>query len=168
MPPTPKLPVVYVGVDPGVSGGLAVLLEDATVLDTVPVGNHTLYQLWDWFRYYGDAATCRAWACLELVGGYVGGEETARGSRMFSFGASFGRLQGMLVASGIPFVEVRPQEWQKGVGCPARPKGLRNDQWKGVLWDYAKSLFPKSKFTKATADAVLIAEYLRRRHASDE
>lgn len=161
-------PVAFIGVDPGVSGGLAVLLEDGTVLDTVPVGNHDLHQLWRWTQHYADPARCRATAVLEQVGGYVGREATARGSRMFSFGASFGRMEGLLVASGIPFVRVAPGTWQKGVGCPPRERGLRHDQWKGVLWDYARSLFPKNKFPKATADAVLIAEYLRRRHASDE
>ena len=60
-----------------------------------------------------------------------------------------------LTAAGIPFERVRPQQWQKSLGCLT--KGDKN-----VTKRKAQELFPMMKVTHATADALLIAEYGRR------
>jgi crossover junction endodeoxyribonuclease RuvC len=76
----------------------------------------------------------------------------------FTFGESFGMLKALLVAKGVPFDEVRPQKWQKDMGCLT--KGDKN-----VTKRRAQELFPdgsNQNITHANADALLIAENARR------
>lgn len=75
---------------------------------------------------------------------------------MFTFGKGYGFLRGCLSSGGIPFDDVTPQAWQKALGCLT--KGDKN-----VSKAKAQQLFPHLKITHATADALLIGEYLRRR-----
>ena len=73
----------------------------------------------------------------------------------FTFGEGFGWLCMALTAAGIPWRTVRPQAWQKELGCLT--KGDKN-----VSKRKAQALFPELTITHATADALLIAEWLRR------
>jgi hypothetical protein len=73
----------------------------------------------------------------------------------FTFGEGYGRLQMALTALGVPYERVRPQAWQKAMGCLT--KGDKN-----VSKRRAQELFPALKVTHAIADALLIAEFARR------
>jgi Holliday junction resolvasome RuvABC endonuclease subunit len=75
----------------------------------------------------------------------------------FTFGRSYGFLRGVLAANAIKYVEVRPQAWQKAMGCLT--KGDKN-----VTKALAQQLYPGEKITHATADALLLATYCRRHH----
>ena len=68
-----------------------------------------------------------------------------------------------LIAAGIPFEEVIPRTWQKGVGITPRGKGETKTRFKNRLKAKASQLFPKVNVTLATADALLIAEFCRRK-----
>jgi hypothetical protein len=57
-----------------------------------------------------------------------------------------------LTAAGIPFTRIRPQVWQKKLGCMT--KGNKN-----ITKQKAQELFPSIKVTHAIADALLIATY---------
>ena len=70
----------------------------------------------------------------------------------FSFGRGYGNLEMALTAAGIPFERVRPQVWQKAMGCMT--KGNKN-----ISKQRAQELFPDKKIIHATADALLIALY---------
>lgn len=76
-------------------------------------------------------------------------------SSSFKFGQSYGFLRGLLVGLKVPFSEVTPQQWQKYMACMT--KGDKN-----VSKARAQQLWPHIKFTHATADSMLIAEYGRR------
>ena len=73
----------------------------------------------------------------------------------FSFGQSYGSLEMLLTAHRIPFERVRPQKWQKLMGCLT--KGNKN-----VSKRRAQELFPNIKVVHANADALLLAEFCRR------
>jgi hypothetical protein len=70
----------------------------------------------------------------------------------FTFGNGFGHLEMALTAAEIPFSRVRPQEWQKAMGCMT--KGDKN-----VSKAKAQELFPSIKVTHAIADSLLIMQY---------
>ena len=70
----------------------------------------------------------------------------------FTFGNGYGHLEMALTAAGIPFERVRPQVWQKEMGCLT--KGDKN-----VSKRKAQELFPGTKVTHAIADSMLIAAY---------
>jgi len=137
----------YLGIDPGVSGGLA-LIEDTGFLKKaawkMPATEKDISDL------FIDLKPLVSFALIEAVHSMPG---MAMGT-MFNFGKGYGFLRGMLIAHGIPFGEVTPQKWQKFMNCLT--KGDKN-----VSKARAQQLFPNLKITHAIADALLIAEYCR-------
>lgn len=196
---------VYVGVDPGVRGGIACIRDGK--IAAVPIASLTLSGMWEWFRKFlpqpstyerldttqeswghgvhppvplyrvkdAGKAKIHSFAIIEKVGGFMGGTEEgggdnpgkrkniASGHTMFTFGASFGALRMCLIAAEIPYEEVLPRVWQRGLGIPARTKSEDRVQYKRRLKEVAQGLFPRQVITLATSDAILIAEFNRRK-----
>ena len=141
--------MICIGLDPGVGGGLAVLRDAGQVVyaSHLPATERDLWELLAPLpkQYMVRAALERVAASPQM--GVVSA---------FTFGRGYGRLEMALTAAGIPFDYVTPQVWQKAMGC--RSKGDKN-----VTKRRAQQLFPNVKITHAIADALLIAEWLRRR-----
>lgn len=180
---------IYIGIDPGASGGIAGILPKASECRGMP---QTETDIWGLFRYYQNWHVHNRYqivAVIEKVGGFIqGGEDRQPGSAMFKFGMSYGGLRMALIAAGIPFEEVAPRTWQKALGiAPKRShtgtkeviisKGKRKGQTKTVkcggessgefknrLKAKAQQLFPQLTVTLATADSLLIAVYCQRKH----
>ena len=138
-----------IGVDPGANGGIAWITSDGKAcVEKMP---DTLQDLWELVVSISlEAGTGKMGirAYLEAVSsspqmGVVSS---------FSFGRGYGNLEMALTAAAIPFERVRPQVWQKALGCMT--KGDKN-----VSKRKAQELFPDRKITHATADALLIAHY---------
>jgi len=91
----------------------------------------------------------------DLAGYYEYDNQGVRGQRVTV--VEDGMLRGFLIAFQIQFGFVTPAEWQKVMEC--RTKGDKN-----VTKDAAYRIFPNLKITHAIADALLIAEYARRKH----
>jgi hypothetical protein len=164
----PKLPSSqknrwYIGIDPGKSGGLACLNGGSPF--SVEAMPPTDADVLNWFNSQ-NGVNQQCWvvfAVLEKVGGYLRGNAHP-GSAMFNFGANYGALRMALTAAGIPFEEVMPGVWQRGLGIPPRKKTENKGKWKNRLRAKAQQLFPGVKVTLATCDALLIAEFCRRKH----
>jgi hypothetical protein len=163
--PVVEQPKLYLGVDPGGSGGLAYAANDGSVKDIgygavgMPA---TLRDLWHWFLDQSNRMM-QTFAIVEKVGGYMPGSKGNIGSAMFKFGYSAGALEAFLVAAGIPYELVTPGVWQKGLGIPSRKKTENKTQWKNRLKAAAQRLFPDVQVTLATADALLISDFCRRK-----
>ena len=144
--------MIIIGLDPGASGGMAVLGDcEVTTLKFDTMTPREIYdELWD-LSLLGLPVK----AYLEKVHGMPG----CRGQ--FEFGVKYGWLQMALIAARIPFELVPPQTWQRGVGM-AGLKGEKADR-KRQLKARAQELFPSIKVTLSDADALLIAEYGRRK-----
>jgi Holliday junction resolvasome RuvABC endonuclease subunit len=84
-------------------------------------------------------------------------------SSTFKFGVGYGGLRMALIAASIPFEEVTPRTWQKALGVVVRKKTETKTQFKNRLKAKAQQLFPRESITLKTADALLIAEYCRRK-----
>lgn len=102
-------------------------------------------------------------AFIEKVGAMPGQGVTS----MFSFGRSYGFLRACLTAADIPWGEVTPGVWQRSMGCllpkkAGQKKGPTSTEKKNHNKGVAQRLFPDLRITRATADALLIAEYGRR------
>lgn len=163
-------PCIYLGLDPGASGGIARLDEHRLVVQSLE--NMTTADIWEYVRGFSPQSTALGkdgyrpvFAILERVGGYAG--EAQPGSRMFNFGVTYGQLLMALVAAGIPFEQITPGVWQKGVGIPPRKKGESKTDFKNRLKARAQELFPGVKVTLNVADAILIAEYNRRKREGE-
>ena len=134
---------VIIGIDAGKNGGIAWIQDGKPCVEKMP---DTLQDLWELFRDIASEGDCRAY--LEQV--HSSPQMGVVSS--FTFGNGFGHLEMALTAAGIPFERVRPQVWQKVMGCMT--KGDKN-----VSKRKAQELFPSIKVTHATADALLIASY---------
>lgn len=148
----------YVGVDPGKTGGIARLDEAGAILslDKMPESEADLLAI-----LRGNLEVDgRTFALLESVHAMPGQGVTS----MFSFGENFGLCKGCLSGAGVPWELVRPVEWQRGLGIP-KVKGEGREDRKRRLKAHAKRLWPDDAkiITNATADALLIAEYCRRK-----
>lgn len=174
----------YVGIDPGASGGIAAQSFGTNKWIIAFKMPDTERDTWEEIKRL-KTPDCKA--VIEKVGGFIAGNP-APGSAMFNFGRGTGVLIGCLVAAGIPFEEVTPQVWQKGLGIPSRKPHTKTRQvkitkgknkgkmrtekyggettakFKGRLKSHAQKLFPENEVTLKTCDALLISEFCRRKH----
>jgi hypothetical protein len=122
--------------------------------------------LWDVIRRLNYPGTNGlAFAVVEKVTGYVGGVGNT-GASQFKFGTNYGLCRMALIAAGIPFEEVMASVWQRAMGIPPK-KGKSQIEHKNVLKQRAQQLFPDAQITLATADAILIAEFCRRKKTGE-
>lgn len=142
---------LIMGIDPGQSGGLAVLDlttggEEPYVL---PFNKETPADIVNILMSINEKKGLKCY--IENVHSMP--KQGVASS--FKFGKNFGLLIGALYASKIPFEFVAPQVWQRHLRCLSRGD-------KNVTKTKAQQLFPNIKITHAIADALLIAEYGRR------
>jgi len=140
-----------IGIDPGCGGGICELWDGKE-----PVLHAMMDEpdLRDFFYSRGIAQDYATEVYLEQVGGYIGKPQP--GSAMFNFGNGYGFIRGLLSANRIKTVLVRPQTWQKGI--PGL-QGVKGADRKRAMKEHASRLYPNSKITLKTADALLIADY---------
>lgn len=144
---------VYIGIDPGKSGGIASVIDNAAIGMPMPQTERCVYQV-----IKNLVGKDRAVAVIEKVHSMP--KQGVVSS--FTFGQGYGFLRGCLIALGIPFREVSPQAWQKYLEIPRRSKDETKTQFKRRLLSVAQQMFPDVNATLKTADALLIAEYCRR------
>lgn len=150
--------MIYIGIDPGASGGFAILQLDRpgangaieVLLVKMP---ETERDVFDLLALYQNVAGVRA--VIEHVW------STPGQGGAFKFGKNVGMLLGILTAVQIPFDQVLPRTWQKRLGV-IYPKGASDTEKKNITKRRAQQLFPKLTITHAIADALLMAEYCRR------
>jgi crossover junction endodeoxyribonuclease RuvC len=138
---------LYMGIDPGASGGLALVNRPGLVVDVTKMPE-TESDIADYFLEFAPRIRM---AYIEAVHSMP-----KQGvSSSFKFGMSYGALRMALFACKIPFETVTPQRWQKAMFCMSGGD-------KNVTKARAQALFPGQKITHAVADALLIAEHRRR------
>lgn len=159
----------FIGIDPGMSGGLVCLdgagnIRKMCVMPVTKVG--TKQKL--------DAKALVAWlrGCYTEEEVKVVAIEEQRAmhrqgvTSTFSTGRGYGLIEGVVSALELPYVIVRPTDWQKTMF-----RGLPKGQGKAMSSKIAQQLFPKETFKKSQkctnihdglTDAALIAEYIRR------
>lgn len=151
---------IYAGIDPGMSGAVASILDDGTVLgcwDTpiVSGSGKNQYNIRDMVHILGGA--CPDGVILEQVGAMPGQGVTS----MFRFGEGFGIWQGILGALDIPYALVRPQAWTK-----AMLAGEAKGDCRGLL--AARRRWPEVSLARkkdnGRSDALWLAEYGRLYH----
>lgn len=156
--------MIYLGIDPGLSGAVSAILPDGRlfVTDTpVAVVKKTrrdylvgemaavLRGLWDRNQN----------ACAALERGIAMPRQSS--STTYTTGRGGGLWEGILAALGIPYELVDSRKWKKEMGLPPGAD-------KGASRVLASRLFPESAqfFARAKddgrAESALIAEYRRR------
>lgn len=144
--------MVFIGIDPGVSGALAFMADDGRVLGThkMPDTERDLVEVVRLHTHAHTPTQVLARAVLERVHS----SPQMGVASAFTFGKSYGALRMVLVALDIPFDEPTPAAWQKSLQC-------RTGGDKAVSKARAQELF-SVPVTNWNADALLLAEYCRR------
>jgi len=170
---------IFLGIDPGYSGGIGVIEEfyadprihpDTVKAFKMPETEMDLVELFHAITDGLPSFQSNAFAYLEKAQAFPGAQKITRCPRClhsikirqsqgvsstFKFGMQYGTLKGILTALHIPFELIRPVDWQRALGCMT--KGDKN-----ISKAKAQQLFPDIKVTHAKADALLLAEYCRR------
>ncbi len=155
--------MIYIGIDCGLSGSIAYICDDQTVIihDTpvVETGKGRAYDLRAMLLTFPANEST---AAIEEQGPRPGMGVRA----MFTLGLGFGLWQMALASRGISMRRVRPQEWKKEfnlIGTNKDASRLRAIE----LFPFLESKLKRKK-DDGRAEAILIAEWLRRQEARQE
>jgi hypothetical protein len=144
-------------IDPGKSGGLAISSHGETDASKMP---DTLKGLADIAQALAIDPSCPTVCYIEDVPKFCGRNRPA--ASIFTLAESYGAAQGVLAASGIRTIRVRPHVWQKGLSLGKRNDCKNHRAWKMKLKAEAQRRFPALNVTLATADALLLLDYALR------
>ena len=144
--------MVSIGIDPGISGGIAAIGENGLVVIAKKMPE-TERDVCDFLSNFDS----HSFAFIESV--HAMPKQGV--SSTFKFGRNYGFLRGVLIALQIPFQEVSPAVWQRKMECLSHGD-------KNITKARAQQLFPNVTVTHAVADALLIAEHGRREYLSRE
>ena len=147
---------IYVGIDPGQSGGIA-YISGSTIPQAnavkMPATEKDMNAAIIHLKEISEGITC----LIEKVHSFPGQGVASS----FKFGMNYGLLRGMLIANKIPFNQVSPQKWQRALGLLKTSKDESKTSHKNRIKGKAQQLFPHLKVTLATADALMIAYYCK-------
>ncbi len=147
---------LIIGIDSGANGGIAIMCEGYEALAYAPKNAQEIFKALINAKDFGTDNNLRIVAFLESLTGYQKGRRIMSSRQAFVMGKFYGMIIGVLVALKIEFRTVAPQVWQK-VHEDCKDETYKTH--KDLLYKKAKQTYPKTKITKKTADAVLIAEY---------
>jgi hypothetical protein len=150
--PTPEAPFTFAAIDPGLSGGVAVMSLQ---------GNQHSVSLHKMPEDQAELSALLPFGCtvvIEKVPPFVG--RLIPSSASFKLGKSAGWVEGFCAGRQHPVILVTPQKWQAGLGIPKGSK--TQSQWKSALKGEASRRYPSAEgLTLATADALLIADWFK-------
>lgn len=163
----------YIGIDPGAAGFLVAIYSNGhkTFLGIKDAGWRDVAK---WLTEVRMISVGLCVCCMESVHAVYSSSAKAT----FSFGETFGVLQGMLIALGVPYHLVPPKTWQKEMWI-AEDKvykssgGKKTVDNKPTSINAARRLFPDVDFRRTPkcskpddnkCDAMLICEYGRRKN----
>jgi crossover junction endodeoxyribonuclease RuvC len=151
--------VIAIGIDPGLSGAIAVLGDAGEVLDlwdmpTVQLGKSGFVKnaldVAGLAKLLDTAASCKASVFLERVNAFPGQGVAS----MFSLGMSFWGAAGVVSALKMPLHLVEPKDWKGHFRLNADKELAR-----GLASRYYPSVNLTRKKDHGRAEALLIARY---------
>ena len=143
---------IYIGIDPGRSGGMCVIENDFIKAYPCPSNIQDMAIMFAMAISVNE--TKKVVAYIEKVWA----RPTDGRSSMWKFAENYGTWLGIAGAYEIDLQEVSPQAWMKYLETPKLEKTRR----KRYLRDKARSMYPElKKVTLKPADAILIATYAK-------
>jgi crossover junction endodeoxyribonuclease RuvC len=154
----------FVGIDPGLGGGIAFYVPELGAISVHPMPTHSLVRnakakreldvaaLFDLLR---ERDRDIRHVALERVGAMPGQGV----SSMFSFGRTVGQIEGVLTALYLPVTTVAPQTWRKAMNVRGGKDASRLRAQ--TLLPYDAKLFSRTK-DDGVAEAALMAMWCAR------
>ena len=148
----------FYGADPGKTGAIVSLREDASVVFGVDMAqdDEELADLWH--------SVAKSTADIYVVVEKVWSNPIWGKRHCFEFGRQKGRLEMSITSAGLSFFRIQPTTWQGFFGMHKTPEersGYKGQRlWKKRLQALAINIFD-GRVTLSRADAYLMAEYCR-------
>ena len=157
--------MIFMGIDPGASGGWAIVAEDGYLVRHDRLrdgdGKQQKEKLTAWDRFVANLSSPAQFDLILLE--KVWATPQMGVTSAFSFGMNFGRICGTLDALKRPYREITSMAWQRQMGLIMSGRQIgQNDDKKARNKAAAQAMHPGETITHATADAILIAECARR------
>ena len=151
----------YIGIDPGISGGITVIDEEGSIFAyKCPKSSEDMaltFQI-----CMGNTSSDNIMLLMERVWARPGNAVRAA----FTYGVNYGQWLGISSSHEIKMNTVIPAKWITWTGCP---KALKRDVRKRWLKEKARELYPDvNKLTLATSDAILITHYAKEEYFNEE
>ena len=149
--------MIYIGIDPGESGALAMINGESGRTLVRPFDSEEYNTALELFAPEDSFCIVERVSAMPVQGVTV----------VFNFGRNYGYIQGLLTAHRIPYQLVRPQAWKREFGCTRD---------KNTSIAVCKRLFPGVNLKRTErckkehdgmAEALLMAEYGRRIYANE-
>ena len=140
---------IYIGIDPGKAGGICFLMGDDIKTFKCPATTHDMAEE---LILAKDIRKCTA--VVERVHSFPGQGVAST----FNFGYNYGVWLGILSALHIPYQLCLPRKWMKFYGSMPKEKKDRKNHLKQL----AQQMYPDHKVTLYNADAILLANYLKK------
>lgn len=140
---------IYIGIDPGKAGGICFLMDDEIKTFKCPATTHDMAEE---LILAKDIRKCTA--VVERVHSFPGQGVAST----FNFGYNYGVWLGILSALHIPYQLCLPRKWMKFYGSMPKEKKDRKNHLKQL----AQQMYPDHKVTLYNADAILLANYLKK------
>ena len=141
------------GIDPGVTGAVALLRDDRQKVEDMPSNPRDLWELLTELRggpYLEVSAIVEQAQAMPKQGV----------SSTFKTGYGYGVIIGVLASLGIPYETVTPSVWKRAMGLQGKDKDASRS--------LARCYWPDAPLGRVKdhgrAEALLIAEYGRRKH----
>ena len=159
---------LFLGVDPGKKGGLAVLDESGAIV-ALTVKHATAIETYSWLRTAIEAHNIRMCAIEKPFA-------KSMNKGVFTYLSEYGELRMCLRLSNIPFIEVHPSKWTKLLHKDLEEGRDGFKTAKQASLATARQLWPEeswlaTKRSKKPADGLfdsaLIAEWCRRIYGAD-
>ena len=121
--------MIHLGIDPGASGGLAVIYpEKVTAINCPPTVSDMADEIISLEGYRA------ALAVIEAVHSFPDQGVAST----FKFGLNYGQWLGILAALGIPYVQVTPGKWMKHFGAMPKDKTARKNHLKHLAQNWSR------------------------------
>lgn len=152
---------LYVGIDPGLGGGIAILGPEEPQVFATPVTDGSKREYMEHVMasiLAGAGRDVRA----QIEAQQYRPKQAARST--FQTGLGFGIWRGILSAYGIPYEIVQPSKWRRAVGLPdGSDKAASSALACRLFPSLADELVgPRGGIKDGPSEALLIAEALRR------
>ena len=151
----------YIGIDPGVSGGLTSIDEEGNII-AVKCPKKVVDMAMTFQAAMGDTPPDNVKFLMERVWA----RPNNASSRAFTYGVNYGQWLGIAASLEVKTYTELPNNWMKWFKCP---KGLESRDRKNWLKDKAKDLYPNiKKVTLAISDAILIGHYAKEEYFNEK
>lgn len=141
---------IYIGIDPGLNGGIAVLDQNGDLEECVKMPS-TPMDILQYLKGWDAEPVC----FMEAVGFGMPGQSSKATA---TFARHCGHLEMALIAAGIPTTMVTPSKWQKYFSLGGKKEESKTAH-KNRIKAWAQQRYPNEKVTLWGADALAIATY---------